>query len=108
HQHVHLLPGIWPVVVELARRHHVRWVRVPAFRPLTANGSGALQIGLRFGMNVLQWGRRTRLDGLRSADLTPALAESGHLTVQRIRRALDRVPRGAVAELVAHPGLTTP
>ena len=112
HQHVHLLPGVWPVVVELARRHRIGWVRVPAFRPLFrhsgANGSGIARTGLRFGLNVLQWGRRTSLDGLRSADVTPALAESGHLTAQCIRRALGTVPAGAVAELVAHPGVTTP
>lgn len=108
HQHVHLLPGIWPVVAELARRHGIGWIRVPAFAPLGTKGAGALQLGLRLGLNVLQRGRRASLDGLRSADSTPGLAESGHLTVQAIRRALDTVPAGAVAELVAHPGVTTP
>jgi predicted glycoside hydrolase/deacetylase ChbG (UPF0249 family) len=106
HQHVHLLPGIWPVVVELARRHGIRWVRVPAFRPLM-NGAGAIQVGLRWGLNVLQRRRRATLDGLRSADVTPALAESGRLDTDRILRALERVPAGAVAELVTHPGSTT-
>ena len=108
HQHVHLLPGIWPVTVELARRHGIRWVRIPAFVPLATQGAGIAQLGLRLGLNVLQRGRRARLDGLRSADSTPALGESGHLTVQRIRRAVENVPAGAVAELVTHPGVSTP
>jgi predicted glycoside hydrolase/deacetylase ChbG (UPF0249 family) len=107
HQHVHLLPGIWPVVVDLARRHGIRWVRVPSFRPFATN-AGPLQLSLRIGLNVLQKGRRAQLGTLRGTDVTPALAESGHLTVERIARALDRVPAGAVAELVAHPGVTTP
>ncbi|MGE0160356.1 MAG: carbohydrate deacetylase [Gemmatimonadales bacterium] len=108
HQHVHLLPHIWPVVVELARRHGVRWVRVPAFRPLASDGARAVLVGLRMGLNVLQRGRRAGLDGLRSADVTPALAESGHLTVDGIVRALAAVPSGATAELVVHPGINTP
>jgi predicted glycoside hydrolase/deacetylase ChbG (UPF0249 family) len=108
HQHVHLLPVVWPVVVDLARRRGIPWVRVPAFRPAATNGAGPLQVGLRMGLNVLQKGRRAQLGALRSADVTPALADSGHLTVDRIARALERVPAGAVAELVTHPGVTTP
>jgi hypothetical protein len=52
--------------------------------------------------------RRATLRPLRSADATPALADSGHLTAEQIAHALALVPRGAVAELVAHPGATTP
>jgi predicted glycoside hydrolase/deacetylase ChbG (UPF0249 family) len=106
HQHVHLLPGIWPIAVELARRHGIRWVRLPAFRPLM-NGAGPIQVGLRWGLNVLQRRRKAMLRGLRSAHVTPALAESGHLDAERIMRALERVPAGAVAELVTHPGSST-
>lgn len=108
HQHVHLLPGVWPVVVELARAHGIPWVRVPAFAPLAAGRSGARTLALRAGLNALARVRRPSLGPLRSADVTPALGVSGHLTVERIVRGLARVPRGAVAELVVHPGVTTP
>jgi predicted glycoside hydrolase/deacetylase ChbG (UPF0249 family) len=108
HQHVHLLPCIWSVVVALAREHAIRWVRVPSFRPLATAGSGPVQVGLRFGLNVLRSMRRTELGELRSADVTPALGESGHLSPGRIERALRSVPPGSVAELVVHPGRTTP
>jgi predicted glycoside hydrolase/deacetylase ChbG (UPF0249 family) len=108
HQHVHLLPGIWPVVVAIARERRIGWVRVPSFRPVVTNGAGLRQVSLRLGLNVLQKGRRARLGALRSADVTPALGESGHLTVERIGRALEGVPAGGVAELVTHPGVTTP
>ena len=108
HQHVHLLPRVWPVVVELARAHGIAWVRVPAFAPLAAGWAGAGLLTFRVGLNSLARMRRPRLAPLRSADVTPALAESGHLTAERIVRGLARVPRGAVAELVVHPGETTP
>jgi len=108
HQHVHLLPTIWPVVAELARRHGIRWVRMPAFAPLGAERAGLVTVALRMGLNALRFARRAGLGRLRSADVTPALAESGHLHSDTIARALAGVPRGAIAELVTHPGETTP
>ena len=108
HQHVHLLPSVWPIVVELARAHGIGWVRVPGFAPMCEGGPVPSVMALRFGLNGLRRLRRTALAPLRSADTTPALGESGHLTIERILRGLARVPTGAVAELVTHPGVTTP
>ena len=108
HQHVHLLPQIWPVVVELARAHGIAWVRVPAFQPLTAGRPSPVILALRAGLNVQQRLRRAAMGALRSADVTPALGESGFLTVPKIVRGLAAVRGGAVAELVTHPGVTTP
>src|SRR5688572_4338796 len=108
HQHVHLLPRVWPVVVELAREHGIAWVRMPSFAPLAEGRAGLIGLGLRLGLNVLRRGRRSALGALRSADMTPALGQSGRLTVERILRGLATVPAGAIAELVAHPGVTTP
>jgi predicted glycoside hydrolase/deacetylase ChbG (UPF0249 family) len=108
HQHVHLLPGVWPAVVGLARKHGIQWVRVPAFAPLAAGPPGPGGFALRLGLNVLRRLRWSALGALRSADATPALGMSGHLTADRILEGLAAVPDGAVAELVAHPGVTTP
>jgi predicted glycoside hydrolase/deacetylase ChbG (UPF0249 family) len=107
HQHVHLLPGVWPVVVELARARGIGWVRMPAFTPLTAGAPGPVGLALRAGLNVQQYARRAGLKNLRSADATPALGNSGHLTVQKILKSLRKIRAGAVVELVTHPGVTT-
>ena len=107
HQHVHVLPGIWPVVVQLAKEHGIDWVRVPAFAPLGDGQPGAFVVALRWGLNMLQRVRRGGLGRLRTSDVTPALGLSGHLTVERILSALAGVPNGALAELVTHPGVTT-
>jgi predicted glycoside hydrolase/deacetylase ChbG (UPF0249 family) len=108
HQHVHLLPGIWPVVRELALAHGIGWIRVPVFTPLADGRPGALVVALRLGLNALRRWRAHDLGRLRSADTTPALGLSGHLTVETVFAGLDRVPAGATAELVVHPGENTP
>jgi predicted glycoside hydrolase/deacetylase ChbG (UPF0249 family) len=107
HQHVHLLPSIWPCVVEIALEHDIPWVRMPAFRPLGVGEGTPTDVALRLGLNLLRVGRRLSLGRLKSADVTPALARSGHLTAPRIARELALVPRDAIAELVVHPGVTT-
>lgn len=108
HQHVHLLPCIWPVMIELAKRFGVPWVRIPSFLPVRSGQPGVIVVSLRLGLNVLQRIRRKALGSLKSVDVTPALGLSGHLTVESILEGLATVPEGAVAELVTHPAITTP
>ena len=108
HQHVHLLPRVWPVVTDLARRHSIPWIRVPRFRPVNAGSPSFVVTALRCVMNVLQRRRRHSLSVGRSPDATPALGFSGHLTADRILRDLDRIPSGLVSELVTHPGVQSP
>ena len=108
HQHVHLLPRVWPVVMDLARRHSIPWIRVPRFRPVNAGSPSFVVTALRCVMNVLQRRRKHSLSVRRSPDATPALGFSGHLTADRILRALDRIPSGLVSELVTHPGIQSP
>jgi len=108
HQHVHLLPRVWPVVTDLARRHSIPWIRVPRFWPVNAGSPSLGVTALRCAMNVLQHQRRRSLSDGRSPDATPALGFAGHLTRDRILRDLDRIPAGLVSELVTHPGVQSP
>ena len=108
HQHVHLLPRVWPVVTDIARRHSIPWIRVPRFRPVNAGSPSFVVTALRCAMNVLQHRRRRSLSVGRSPDATPALGFAGHLTRDRILRDLDRIPAGLVSELVTHPGVQSP
>lgn len=38
HEHVHLLPSLWPAIVELVRAREIAAVRVPAWPPAWASG----------------------------------------------------------------------
>jgi predicted glycoside hydrolase/deacetylase ChbG (UPF0249 family) len=109
HQHVHILPRVWPVVLELAERFSIPWIRIPRFEPLAEGRPSVVVTAFRFGLNVLQsWRRRGGPGAPRSPDLTPALGFAGHLSAERILRALQHAPTGAIAELVTHPGVTSP
>lgn len=107
HQHIHLLPVIWPAIVGLAIEHGILWVRVPRFHPVAEGAPSRKVLLLRSGLNVLQRVRRISLSPLRSPDSMPALGHSGHLTTDRILRGLSASRRGGIMELVAHPGVTS-
>lgn len=103
HQHLHVLPGLFEIVLRLAEEHRIPWVRIPAepaaALPVTPR---ALQIAL---LNALGRGARRRLHprGPQAAGRTIGVLTAGHLTVEGIGRALDQA--GEISELVCHPGL---
>lgn len=103
HQHVHVLPGLFEIVLGLATEHGIPWVRIPA------EPAVALPIDLRKGqialLNALGRRARRRLvpGGPRAAGRTIGVLTAGHLTVETLGRSLDHV--GEVTELVCHPGI---
>lgn len=108
HQHLHVLPGLFEIVLRLAEEHRISWVRIPA-EPAAAGlpvTPRAAQIAL---LNRL--GRRARrcLDKetvrttLRTTGRTVGVLTAGRLTVEALGRALSGVE--GVTELVCHPGL---
>ena len=92
HQHLHLLPRIFRLVVKLAREYGISYVRVVDDR-----GGAARQLSIR-ALSFL--GRRARTPGLTN-DRTIGVAEAGHL--RAIAPMLDHVE--GLTELVTHPGV---
>jgi predicted glycoside hydrolase/deacetylase ChbG (UPF0249 family) len=100
HQHVHVLPVVWPVCVRLAEQYGIPRIRLPlapSWRLARRTPSGVL----------LQQLAKRRARTL--PDLLPCigLAQSGRNTAIRLAHELQ-VARGRDVELVAHPGDTTP
>lgn len=98
HQHVHVMPILWPACVAAATRAKIARVRVPfAFDRRIAKQSPAGR--------VLQ-----RLSERRAAaDAWPCIgvAAAGHNDVEILRRELA-ASGGRDVELVAHPAIDTP
>jgi chitin disaccharide deacetylase len=98
HQHVHVMPTVWPVVSRVAKEYSIARVRVPA----TPDRSIAKQ---SVAGRVLQ-----RLSEWRQTDASLpciGIAQAGHNTAARLIAELEAA-RGADVELVAHPGIDTP
>jgi predicted glycoside hydrolase/deacetylase ChbG (UPF0249 family) len=106
HQHLHLLPGLLGLTLEVAREHGIQWIRAP--RPLTAPGSAdtpprppaeRLMFALASG-----WARRRiARAGLPLAQGSLGFDCSGHLNAGYLLRHIAVLPPG-VTELICHPG----
>jgi chitin disaccharide deacetylase len=98
HQHVHVMPTVWPIVKRLAGEFNIPHVRVPATPDAKLAKSSPAG-------RVLQAMASKR----RGANDLPCIgiAHAGHNTVERLIEELDGC-KGADVELVAHPGRDTP
>lgn len=92
HQHLHLLPRIFRVVVKLAGEYSIPYVRIVDDRGGTARGLAIAALSAL--------GRRGRTAGLTN-DRTIGVAGAGHL--EDVVPLLDHVE--GVTELVTHPGV---
>jgi predicted glycoside hydrolase/deacetylase ChbG (UPF0249 family) len=102
HQHLHVLPRLFGVVLRLARRHGVPFVRIPR-DPAPARSFSPRAWTLR-GLNLLGGRARRRLPaGVAALARTLGLLDAGHLTAERLLRLFADVEGSC--ELVCHAGL---
>jgi hopanoid biosynthesis associated protein HpnK len=103
HQHLHVLPRVFEIVLRLAEEYGIRFVRIPcdprARVPLSPRSA---QIGLlnRIGRTAR---RKLEESGTRTADRTVGIVDAGRLTAEKLLRLLGEVE--GVTELVCHPGI---
>ena len=109
HQHVHLLPGLLDLTLDLAQANQISVVRAAydraVFSRTLASGRG-LQLGVLIFLSALARGR-IRRRGLHCAGFFHGLAVSGHLDTQALCGILSRLGHG-VNEIMCHPGFETP
>lgn len=101
HQHLHVLPRIFEIVLKLAEEYRIPWVRVPC-DPVAPRSLRALEIGI---LNRIGKAARRQAKGrnVRMPDRTVGILDAGRLTPERLARILRDV--GTVTELVCHPGI---
>lgn len=101
HYHLHQLPPLLSVVVELARSFGIPWVRLADEPPWHADRvTSALKNGVLWALA----GRgRSRLGGRVAFVRSRGIAASGRLDAPALRHVVDRLG-GGVTEIVVHPG----
>lgn len=106
HQHIHLLPGLFPLVVVLAREFNIPWVRT------VRDVGGRSPFQRRVPIRILaalsaRASNRIAREPIMTADRTLGVEEAGHLDDVVLRRLMrERV--GGTVELITHPGSGSP
>jgi chitin disaccharide deacetylase len=108
HEHVHLLPDILNIFVELAKEYKIPAIRYPRREKL----SGFITIKKFYKICVLGYFEKKnsvvlRNSGLFYTDNILGLLDSGNLKEGTLLRLLKSLGQGC-AELVAHPGFLSP
>lgn len=102
HQHLHVLPRLFEIVLRLAEEHRIPFVRIPnepaAWRP----SPRALQIGILNGIGRTARRRLEESGSVRTTAGTIGILDAGRLSMAKLSRLLDGVKD--VTELVCHPG----
>lgn len=111
-RHVHLIPGIFDLVVAAARRHGVPFVRVGrdiGNRFLSMRDAPGIALRGGFAksalLSALSARNRRRLgDGLRSPDAVASYLYTGRLDLL-LKNLLTASPPSGVVEVMVHPGI---
>jgi hopanoid biosynthesis associated protein HpnK len=108
HQHMHIVPGILAVVLNIAKECKIRAMRIPA-EPLLFRGgfkAGTGRIIGRSGLSILSSLARVkaRKNGLVVPDSFYGMLAGGSMDERLLLNIIGSLPDG-VAEVMIHPGL---
>ncbi len=107
HRHTHVHPMVWPAVVEAAKAHGVRVIRIPR-EPIANNAARARATLSKLLLGVAMTGGASyaaaKRAGLATADHFRGISSQGAAdVVADVRAVLDNLKPG-VTELMVHPG----
>lgn len=115
HKHVHMLPGLFEIGLQLAKKHGIEAIRVSleesSLRTALAFGSQdragvVMKQGVQArGLKLLARSARKQAArmGIATADYFCGIAQTGELTLKGVGQLLKNLPEGTT-ELMCHPG----
>jgi hopanoid biosynthesis associated protein HpnK len=108
HQHIHVLPGLQNLTLELARTYGFKAVRIPGEAYTWKGGfdCGLVRMLGKCGLSFCSDLFRLRLKGtgIAAPDHFFGMVAGGHLNQQLVSCILMNLPEG-VSEIMTHPGL---
>jgi chitin disaccharide deacetylase len=103
HQHLHMLPGIFKVVLALAQSTGIKTVRIPLDR-ITPSASAARRMQISILSLFCKHNAKMLIKaGIKFANHFQGLGDSGNMNEVRLLAALDCLKPG-VNEIMMHPG----
>lgn len=115
HKHVHIIPAVHNIMIDIARRFSVKWIRNPFEKMSAVRFLGDMHAGKRTAFlkqyiaglvtNPAYRGFRSRVAqaGLATPDYFHGVAATGLWTADMLRR-ICRTLKPGVNELMTHPG----
>ncbi len=108
HQHLHVLPGIIDIVIELCKKYGIDKVRVPAENITWAGGyaAGFGRIIGRLGLTICSELAKNKLKsaGIMFPNHFFGMLAGGNLNLDLVQTIIGNLPDG-YSELMTHPGL---
>ncbi|NQU99215.1 MAG: ChbG/HpnK family deacetylase [Parcubacteria group bacterium] len=109
HKHVHLIPRVFEILLELSKKFNIRGVRLSRVRPTRVlAGKKNLRALSVLGLSTIAYlqSRKIRRYNMYAPDYCYGLVESGHLDEHRLMNMLNYIAVGT-QELICHPGFAT-
>lgn len=108
HQHIHMVPGIFRIVLMLAREHDIPFIRFPSIPMRAKSFFKKGSISRKFyqvALNLLSVAYKpiAKRCGIKFCRYTMGFVESGHLTENKIKDIILSLKNGQY-ELMCHPG----
>jgi predicted glycoside hydrolase/deacetylase ChbG (UPF0249 family) len=105
HQHLHCLPKIRKIVVDLAKEHKIQCMRYPKERLQPYMVTSISHISRVVELCVLNTlSKQPRIYGLQSSDEMLGFFFGGNLGKQNLLKVLGHLKTGQTYELMCHPG----
>lgn len=108
HQHMHVLPGIFSTVLDIAEAIHIDAVRIPRTSLFVGEAGGIWQFVGRMGLASLALlaGREAKRRGFRSPDHFAGIVAGEAVNETYFQTIIERL-RPGVTEVMMHPGIDT-
>jgi len=103
-QHLHLLPGIWNIVMKLCKKHEIKYVRLPKMTfPDRLWLNKRMLYLLPFSLLGSYCRYTLRHTQIQSTDNMVGMQFSGSITVDKLKLIVSNL-RNGISEIMLHPG----
>ncbi len=105
HKHVHLLPPLLDIAIQLASDYRITYLRLPKENLLSTTVRRG-PLGFVFWLLAIRAERKMRRSGLSFADKFVGVSSSGAMTLDRLVHAVSQAQDGTT-EIMTHPAVVT-